>query len=273
MENIKIEDDSGDRRYFTMIPNYIANHSTANDQALYMQMKRVAGENGKCTASKEYFMKQLGIGKKALKISLEYLITHGWIELIGQGGGLTKQINTYRIVDIWKLNADYFEQRRRGSERDTLKGGLKKNERGSEMEVKGGSKEAIEEEPIKNNQEEEIAKQSFAPVKITSFFNKKQKDDGVPMTNQEFSLLCRSSEYRHIRLIGEYAESKEFDHSTRGQWRVFGLRNMRVARLITPFNDRQIDEAITKIEKDLDSNGGFISSWTMETLEKYLHKK
>ena len=44
MTQINIKDESGDRDCFTIIPNYIANHSTANDQALYFQMKRFAGD-------------------------------------------------------------------------------------------------------------------------------------------------------------------------------------------------------------------------------------
>ena len=39
MDNIDFVDESGDREHFTIIPNYIANHSSAVDQALYFQMK------------------------------------------------------------------------------------------------------------------------------------------------------------------------------------------------------------------------------------------
>jgi hypothetical protein len=41
---VKINDESGDHKYFSLLPHYILNHSTAVDQALYMQMKRYAGE-------------------------------------------------------------------------------------------------------------------------------------------------------------------------------------------------------------------------------------
>jgi len=44
----KIKDESNDRQYFTIIPNYILNHSSAIDKAIYIDMKRVAGENGRC---------------------------------------------------------------------------------------------------------------------------------------------------------------------------------------------------------------------------------
>ena len=241
MEKIKLQDDSGDKKYFTIVPNYIANHSTANDQALYMQMKRVAGENGKCTASKEYFMKQLGIGKKKLKESFKYLLDHGWIRLIGQGGGMTKQINTYEIVDIWDLNNEYFTNKKRGSKIDTFEGGLKETERGAKSELKGGPEETLEEEHSNKNINNKDATQSVAPANIRNFFNKNRKDELIPMTLQEFVLMCRGSEYRHIRLIGEYAEVKETNLTDRGQWRAFGLRNMRVARRLAPYTDKQIE--------------------------------
>ena len=58
MEKIQIQDESGDTNYFTIIPNYIANHSTANDEALYFQMKKHAGEKGECFASEVLFKKK-----------------------------------------------------------------------------------------------------------------------------------------------------------------------------------------------------------------------
>ena len=70
----KYKDKSGDKRYFTMIPNYIANHSSANDQALYFQMKRLAGDNETCYASEKYFKDRLKIGSKALKKSIKLSI-------------------------------------------------------------------------------------------------------------------------------------------------------------------------------------------------------
>ena len=107
---IEIQDESGDRRYFTIVPNYILNHSTAIDQALYLQMKRLAGEDGRCFATQETLQRKLGVGKQTLKKSLDYLVEHKWIEFIGRTGGKTRPINTYKINDIWKLNSDHYEK-------------------------------------------------------------------------------------------------------------------------------------------------------------------
>ena len=92
MSDIKIQDESGDRDFFTIIPNYIANHSTANDQALYFQMKRYAREDGKCFATQETLIKKMGIGTRAYNKSLKYLISKGWISYVGMTKGKTRPI-------------------------------------------------------------------------------------------------------------------------------------------------------------------------------------
>ncbi len=102
--------------YFTMVPNYILNHSSAIDQALYLQMKRFAGEKnggGNCAASHRTLMKKLKIGHPVLKRSLKYLLDHKWIEELGtrkvQTEGGIVEVQVYRVNDIWKLNADYYQ--------------------------------------------------------------------------------------------------------------------------------------------------------------------
>lgn len=140
-EKFTIKDDSGDRKYFTIIPNFIANHSTANDQALYFQMKRYAGENGECYASEKLLKDRLGIGTKALKKSLKYLTDHKWISYIGDkiapsNGGLQKR-KSYVVNDIWKMNNDFYSKG--VSESDPLKGVSESDLRGVQKEQKGSS--------------------------------------------------------------------------------------------------------------------------------------
>lgn len=109
-EKIKILDESGDKKYFSQLPHYILNLSTANDQALYWQMKRYSGEKGMCFATEKTLMKKMGIGKKAYDKSLKYLLSKGWIAFIGTTKGKTRPIKTYSITDIWKLNIDHYEE-------------------------------------------------------------------------------------------------------------------------------------------------------------------
>lgn len=109
---IDIQDNSNDRKYFTIVPNYVLNHSLAIDQALYLQMKRIAGENGKCFTSEKNLCEKLGIGTKALHKSIKYLITHKWIEFTGRTGGKTRPLNTYRIIDLWQENSKFYDNQK-----------------------------------------------------------------------------------------------------------------------------------------------------------------
>ena len=112
INNIKLIDNSSDRKYFTIVPNYILNHSTAIEQALYLQMKRLAGENGLCFMTQKNLCKKLGIGKDKLRASLDYLLKHKWIEFVGTTESRTRPINTYKVNDIWKSNVDYYQEKK-----------------------------------------------------------------------------------------------------------------------------------------------------------------
>jgi hypothetical protein len=73
MSKISISDDSGDKKYFTIIPNYILNHSTLWDREVYIQMKRITGEDGTCWTSRNTLAKQCGMSPRRLDKSLKYL--------------------------------------------------------------------------------------------------------------------------------------------------------------------------------------------------------
>ena len=88
-KELGIQDGSNDKRYFTIIPNYILNHSTLWDREVYVQMKRIAGDEGTCWTSQKTLSKQCGISINRLKKSLTYLIDHKWIKPIG-----TKKVGT-----------------------------------------------------------------------------------------------------------------------------------------------------------------------------------
>ena len=173
MAKLHIKDESGDRKYFTIIPNYIANHSTANDQSLYFQMKRYAGENGECFASEKLLCNKLGIGRKALKKSIDYLLEHGWIKFIGLKQTNTKggmqPIKNYSIVDIWQMNNEFYKGVSERALHET-KGVSERAVGGVQKNTKGVSERAIEEEPrlrrtINKNQ---LATQSVAGNEINT---------------------------------------------------------------------------------------------------------
>jgi hypothetical protein len=161
LDRIEINDESGDKKYFTILPNYIANHSSANDQALYFQMKRIAGEGGECYASESFLCKKLEIGRIALKQSIKYLLDHKWIKhsgkkLVNTAGG-PQLIKVYTVLDIWELNNTFYKGVSKTaplSETAVLeatKGVSETTQRGVQNDIKGVSETA----PKKNIREEE----------------------------------------------------------------------------------------------------------------------
>ena len=135
MDNLEIQDHSHDKKYFTIVPNYILVHGCLYDREVYVQIKRIAGEHtgGTCWASQATLAKRCGISKNRLKKSLDFLVEHKLIRFMGErqvgtAGGI-QSVNEYAIVDIWKRNIDYFEGM---SPHDTpcVKGGSRKCPKG-----------------------------------------------------------------------------------------------------------------------------------------------
>ncbi len=116
MQKLNIKDNSGDKKYFTIIPNFILNHSTMWDREVYVQMKRITGEEGTCYASRATLAKQCGMSIRRLDKSIKYLTDHKWIKLIGIKSFMTKggeqSVNEYEISDLWKMNVDYYENQK-----------------------------------------------------------------------------------------------------------------------------------------------------------------
>src|SRR3990167_4098560 len=106
----RLSDESGDRRYFTIVPNYIVNHSTPYEQAIYLYMKRKAGEKGTCWTSAQEIGKKLGISRNTVAKYREKLLKRGWIKIVGRKGK-TRPTDEYKIVDLWKLNHSFYTKK------------------------------------------------------------------------------------------------------------------------------------------------------------------
>ena len=109
-EKFEVLDQSGDHKYFTMIPNCIVNGSTAMEQALYIQLKRYAGESGKCFVSARTLAKKMGSSHSTVFKYLEKLIARGWIRKEGSMHTGARPANCYSVVDIWKENVGRYEK-------------------------------------------------------------------------------------------------------------------------------------------------------------------
>jgi len=112
-----IRDNSGDRKYFAMIPYYIVNHSTAYEQSLYLVMKRLASETGTCWASPQTIGRKMGVAPNTVRKYREKLVERGWIRFLGQKptGSTGQMTKEYEIVDLWKLNLNHYADKSKGS--------------------------------------------------------------------------------------------------------------------------------------------------------------
>lgn len=113
------------------------------------------------------------------------------------------------------------------------------------------------------------------PIKIKVNKDKKIKDlsakaDGSSLRNlEEFIIWCKKSTQRHIHIISDYADEKKMQFETKDQWQQFLKRNLRPARSLAPYSDKQIGEAMTKLNK---AKKEYLTDWTLETLNKFLDK-
>jgi DNA-binding transcriptional regulator YhcF (GntR family) len=151
-DNFKIKDASNDRKYFAMIPYYIVNHSGAYEQSLYLVMKRIASEEGTCWASPQTIAKMMDVAPNTVRKYRKKLEQRGWIRKIGSRPiGKTNQItHEYEIVDLWKLNIDFYSQKRKGASDESLQQKDESLQPMSEKRAPIGNKEKrIDEELLK----------------------------------------------------------------------------------------------------------------------------
>jgi hypothetical protein len=151
-DKFKIIDNSGDKKYFTMIPNYIINHSTVYEQAIYLYMKRIAGENGTCWSSPQTIAEVLDCSKNTVVKYQQKLVERGWIREIGERGK-TKPTKEYEIVDLWDLNMEYYSKQKEKSPSDLSqeKSNGEKKSHPVTLEKSPGDTKNNNKEELKNN--------------------------------------------------------------------------------------------------------------------------
>jgi DNA-binding PadR family transcriptional regulator len=106
-----IRDESQDKKYFSLVPNYIVNHSTLEERGFYLTLKRIAGEDSRVYYSPKKLAELCGIKKTKLYGLVDKLLNRGWIEIAGSVPTGHRPRRTYSIVNIWKQNIDFYEER------------------------------------------------------------------------------------------------------------------------------------------------------------------
>ena len=109
MQQDKYIDASGDKKYFTQIPNMIVNHSTAYEQSLYLIMKRIAGEGGSCYASLNWLAKKMGAHRISVTQTITKLLKRGWVKETNKTKVKGGYVRTFLIIDLWPRNIKEYE--------------------------------------------------------------------------------------------------------------------------------------------------------------------
>lgn len=114
LNKFKISEEPSDRRFFTIVPNYVINHSTPYERSIYLYMKRLAGEHGSCWASNQTIAEHEGCSRNTVAKYIKQLVKRGWIKQVGyRSVGQTKQkVAEYRIVDLWDQNNQFYAKKK-----------------------------------------------------------------------------------------------------------------------------------------------------------------
>ncbi len=109
-EQIKTIDETGDRKYFTILQNFIFDLPlSVYSFRVYAHIKRVAGEGGVCWQAIRTIAKRCKISPSSVSRAVKELQKFGLIDVTK----IANPTNGYsyteiRIRDVWKHNMNYF---------------------------------------------------------------------------------------------------------------------------------------------------------------------
>lgn len=211
--------------------------------------------------SQSQFKELTGKESAAIARAIQSSVEHGWIIAKDKAGILCDTPKKRERRKIWYQLGNISPVKTSGSqsEQDNQDNLVRlKRQSGSHLVVNLVRKA--------NNTKETITKETITKDNAARAAASKNKlDDKTPMTLEEFCSKCEDSKMRHINIIGMYAAQKEVLYQTRGQWTSFIKRNLRVARLLSPYTDQQLAKALFDLKK-----ADYLTRWTLETLLKYL---
>jgi DNA-binding transcriptional ArsR family regulator len=75
---------------------------------------------------------------------------------------------------------------------------------------------------------------------------------------------------RATDIIAWYAEQIKPKYSNRLEWDGFFSRNIKIANKLTDYSEATLNRGVDALKRNLSKNGGYITKWTLETLEKEL---
>lgn len=204
---MKLLDKSRDRRYFTIIPNFLWVSElglTAMDFKLYATIKKVAGESGECFMSTRTLAAEAGISMGAVSASKGRLEDAGLIIIVAKrrrNGG--QPVDHISIVDIWQRNMEHFvacDKRSSGEHSDTSVHQVNALAVERSSPERKRSPGETEEEPLNKNQEVNKRKISsdFSSLLAEDVWDRAKEDLQLQMTSATFDQLLKKSEVKAV---------------------------------------------------------------------------
>ena len=114
-------DKSGDKEFFTVIPNIIVNGYNAVESGVYLYIKRRCGEEGQFYETQQETCKKLGISRPTYRKILQKLEQDGRIRTVGWKKYKTHPVRVYEICNIWEENKARYGKNKTTSSRDMEK--------------------------------------------------------------------------------------------------------------------------------------------------------
>ena len=240
-------DKTGDKKYFTIIPNMIVNGYTATESGVYLYIKRKAGENGKFYERARVSAKKLKLNTQTFRKIRDRLVRNGKLEYVGgrketgnqRGGKQTTKI--FKVIDIWEENVKTY---RGGENKTTLEPKEVQNEAGKGVQNEATKKNPLKEEPI-----------TIASKAGDTFFSFKDYLDGMLKDKQ-----------RHIQVIGLYWQFKCYKLENKEQAQSALKRDLRAARELIGYSNERIRETMEWLNDKTDFG------WKLETVNKYINE-
>ena len=232
----EFKDESGDRKYFAMVPYLITNGYNATTSGVYAYIKRRCGEDGGLFFEvKTNVCKKLKISYPTYKKIIDKLMKDGRIEFVGTKVFKTSPVKIYKIVDIWKENILAYEKR----------------------ELKN----------IKPSFNRELKNMQSTELKNTESKKKQYKEDysiskDIECEEEITFKIVPTKPY--LAIIFTYAEAKGVIFDNEKQKQSFISRNARVAKTLEGESLDKI-KAWCYILPYLE-----MKKWTLETIGKFL---
>jgi len=254
-----IKDESQERKYFSIVPNYIVNHSTLEERGFYLTLKRIAGENSTVRYSARDLAKMCGISDDTVYRLLQSLVRRGWIREAGKIPTGHKPRQTYAIVNLWKKNIDFYDKE------ENRTGAVNVDKVAPERDIKPQTKDT-EEEPVK---EEINTSETLPDGKSRQGKAKKKENTGCPLLLKEkYPVLTQKYPGGHnecVEFISAVEEEK--GHKFINLPKQFGVVH-RILRAGFDFED--MNKALDEIKKN---NFYQDKGWDFATVAQWLERK